>query len=1170
MVNNMHSTLLNECIETHRKVAKHLLKYTRHVLVCTFIGLALPTWAAQLFVAPNGVDDKSTHDGSIKQPWASLDYALGQISAGDTINIRAGQYYEKITRGNVSGSASQPIIIQAYQDEVVIFDGTIALNGQWTHHTGNIYKMQITTPIWQLFVDGEMMMNARWPNARFDDGSVYTRESWALGLDASTTNGHIDTDPSVHDLAATNIDASNAVIIANTRHFDTYTRKVTAHSAGTNVIEHETTPFFWGSKSYYYLQGALSLLDQNKEWHIDSKNTVYFWAEDGQKPSGNIRGRNQQFVINANNWNHVVIKGLNFFATTIELTASESVTIQDSHFNYGGASKRALGEVDAKASLLRLTNTVGAGNFVLRNIAITNSDSQAFQIKGDNTIVENSLFKNIDWAATQAYSPSASLVFHGNNTLFSRNTIVNAGTSETIATAINGSGTNSSIIAQYNDISRTGFAQSDGAQLQIRIDAQDGTAVHHNWLHDTPKYGFRFDAPIPPPRWGDNGFSHHNVVWNSGGANPKGDNNRHYNNLLFDNTNIDLIILDDTATNGDKSNEFTKTVNNVADSISGHRVDVAPVPGVVGANFNGVNHPQTISSLLRDPKNTDFRPAVNSVLVDAGEVISDPDYSHPSFGNAPDLGAYESGNENYWIPGRQLSNASHPIPHQSGSTSNISSDLMWRQAYKATAHNVYFGTVSGALDFKGQQTNNIFSPGPLTIGKTYFWRIDAITPQGTITGDEWHFMVDANPVKTTLGASADAYVDSAKPNTNKGSEKVLRLVTPESIGGTYEQRIAFLKFDIDVPGTIISATLRLYNDQGLKHKQVNVHLVDDSTWAEDLITWNNQPELGTQITKQDFNGNAWQTFDLSAATIENGVLSLALKRDALNSRRELVSREGVNQPELIIEYQAQAPIKGNSAPVFKSNTLHKATATQDLAYQSSIATDANDTEGDPMTFDKVSGPDWLNVAKDGALSGIATSSDQGENSFVVRVSDAEGGASTVTLVIRVAGASTDTDSDNSDTDSASDDNTGDGLDNSDDSDATGDTSADNNSDTDSASDANTGGGLDNSGDSDATGDASTDTDSDNSDTDSASDANTDSGSGEDADSNTNSDSGTHNGVDGTTNSNSNIDGSTDDGVANEAVSSGGSLDCLLVLLVILSLMLKLRDSKLSLDFCRLK
>lgn len=321
-----------------KRLTKNLL--CTALIPAAFFQVILPSsaFAADLFIATNGVDNLTTNNGTISQPWASLNFALTQVTPGDIINIRIGDYRESITQGNINGTAAQPIIIQSYNGEKVTFDGSIPLTGSWTHHSGSIYKLQLAEPVWQLFVEDELMVNARWPNARFDDDSMYSHSGWAKGLDTTSTNGYFDTDPAVHDLAATNLDVTGAVVIANTRHFETYTRKVTSHTPGSNAFDHGVTPFFSGSKSYYYLQAKLNLLDQDKEWHIDATtNMAYLWVPGGGMPTGNIRGRNQKFAIDASNWNYVTFKGLNFFATNIELTASESITIEDCNFNYGGA-----------------------------------------------------------------------------------------------------------------------------------------------------------------------------------------------------------------------------------------------------------------------------------------------------------------------------------------------------------------------------------------------------------------------------------------------------------------------------------------------------------------------------------------------------------------------------------------------------------------------------------------------------------------------------------------------------------------------------------------------------------------------------------------------------------------------------------------------------------------
>jgi len=80
----------------------------------------------------------------------------------------------------------------------------------------------------------------------------------------------------------------------------------------------------------------------------------------------------------------------------------------------------------------------------------------------------------------------------------------------------------------------------------------------------------------------------------------------------------------------------------------------------------------------------------------------------------------------------------------------------------------------------------------------------------------------------------------------------------------------------------------------------------------------------------------------------------------------------------------------------------KGDATANAAYAGSIAGDATDPDvGDTLTFSKISGPVWLSVAGNGALSGTPTSGDAGPNTFAVKVSDGKGGEDTAALNIRV-------------------------------------------------------------------------------------------------------------------------------------------------------------------------
>jgi fibronectin type 3 domain-containing protein len=103
-------------------------------------------------------------------------------------------------------------------------------------------------------------------------------------------------------------------------------------------------------------------------------------------------------------------------------------------------------------------------------------------------------------------------------------------------------------------------------------------------------------------------------------------------------------------------------------------------------------------------------------------------------------------------------------------------------------------------------------------------------------------------------------------------------------------------------------------------------------------------------------------------------------------------------------YSGQVACKGglsNQTPYFVYTPLWRDAAVIGTAFSGFIAGDANDLDPDTLTFSKVSGPAWLNVAANGALSGTPAAGDAGNNSWVVRVSDGHGGTADATLNMAV-------------------------------------------------------------------------------------------------------------------------------------------------------------------------
>ncbi|MES2439411.1 MAG: LamG-like jellyroll fold domain-containing protein [Verrucomicrobiota bacterium] len=100
-----------------------------------------------------------------------------------------------------------------------------------------------------------------------------------------------------------------------------------------------------------------------------------------------------------------------------------------------------------------------------------------------------------------------------------------------------------------------------------------------------------------------------------------------------------------------------------------------------------------------------------------------------------------------------------------------------------------------------------------------------------------------------------------------------------------------------------------------------------------------------------------------------------------------------------------AALMNNRAPRFTADPINKPDATGGQSYYHSIIRSATDADaGDTLTYGKVSGPAWLHVAANGALSGTPDSGNTGSNRFVVRVTDSRKASDDAVLNINVSGA----------------------------------------------------------------------------------------------------------------------------------------------------------------------
>ena len=611
-------------------------------MIRKIILISVFSWASLLnaqntYVATPSMGGDDTNSGTLNSPFATINKALSVMGSGDTCFIRTGSYHEEVILDGKSN-----IVIMPYMGEWVVFDGTMPIQSSWTTYAGNIYKTTLNKHIWQLFVDQQEMVMARWPNGNFSDKSIYTWDSWASGIVDSTAgfpngsyNGFELVDPTKKDLGATGLDLTGAIGIMNVGSFKTFNREITSHNTQDNFFSYDIVPnnAYRDKHHHFFVEGKLELLDQPNEWFYDTTSkTLYLYADNGQNPNGReIKGKVQDYAFTINNSSNITLKNIYFFSSTFFAKSSNNILIEECHFSFPNCSKRMLREFEVAPNVSTLGQSGAVNevhNSVIRKCLFEYTDGEALRIYGDSNIVENCYMQYIDYTVSELPFLMIGVYFNGDANKFLYNTVHHAAASAFLAP-----GTTPEFA--YNDVWSTGALQSDGSVYQGTSATVQNSNIHHNYIHDTPKYALRFDAPGGSPgQAGQYGKMHHNIAVRTNGIMVKG--NHHYicYNTTFSSKKNGLIILDE-----DNSNDSSFIYNNFSEEMSAHRANQIPIPGIASNNWNGYDNTGVNFYDLMDT-NT-YLPLSSSLLVDGGISVSA--INHTINGAAPDIGALELG-----------------------------------------------------------------------------------------------------------------------------------------------------------------------------------------------------------------------------------------------------------------------------------------------------------------------------------------------------------------------------------------------------------------------------------------------------------------------------------------------------------------------------------------------
>jgi len=151
-------------------------------------------------------------------------------------------------------------------------------------------------------------------------------------------------------------------------------------------------------------------------------------------------------------------------------------------------------------------------------------------------------------------------------------------------------------------------------------------------------------------------------------------------------------------------------------------------------------------------------------------------------------------------------------------------------------------------------------------------------------------------------------------------------------------------------------------------------------YSQNLVPFVKDPDAGDILTFTKVNGPAWASLSPGGAltgTPGRADVGLNTFRIRVTDAGGLFAEANVRVNVLLV----------NQAPRWKVSPLSLSDAFEDFAYTFDISTFAEDPDGDPITFRKVSGATWLTTNAAGKLGGTPGKLDVGNFSAIFEVSD---------------------------------------------------------------------------------------------------------------------------------------------------------------------------------------
>lgn len=583
-----------------------------------------------------------TVGGANAGPFRTVQRAATLAVAGDTVQIRGGTYRETVTPAN-SGTAASPITFQPYNNEVVTISGADVISG-WVLSSGSVYRAPMSFTMGgkdgqddQLFVNGESMVHARWPNSSLD----LLRPTWDVA-EAGTTGSLSGTvltgrivDWSLNQPAGT---WTGAVLHLNpgpqwlweTPTVTGYTpATATAPGTITYTSAFQNAGYLPVAGNPYWLSARNSVvLDAPGEYFRDAAaGQMHAWMPDGSNPSTKlVEAKRRQWAFELSGRRHIHVTGIKLFAAGVNMSATSGTNVMTgidaryvAHFqSYNG---------NFGAKLLDNGIILAGGNNTVRDSHVNFSAGNGVVVMGNNNTVTNNYIHNVNYvgADTSGISSNVTSPTSGNTITF--NTL-----SDSKRGLITWRGMRNSRIA-HNRLFNAMLSTTDGGAIYNWNAANTGVTIDRNVISDSVNFlpgnastGIFLDGATTGTTVA------RNLVYNTGTGIKQNDANGpnvYYNNTIA--TSPQGLMVYGTIPGG-------SIVNNLTTG----QVLYPTTNATIGSNITVTTLTTTATSPgFASPAAADFSLIATSTAVNTGSVVAG--WTDGAVGAAPDVGAYEFG-----------------------------------------------------------------------------------------------------------------------------------------------------------------------------------------------------------------------------------------------------------------------------------------------------------------------------------------------------------------------------------------------------------------------------------------------------------------------------------------------------------------------------------------------